>query len=146
MCVMCDGASHDEVMLRIAEKIHQNTVTFIPVIGGGYAYSIGMTGLGMPELYADFGSGFELELPHPKAEAMLAMAVQDVVEIILTEQVTPSILTVLKDPRATPAPFDIGFRRWGTEKMGVARAFYTSHEKPVRALRLQRLRTRGRAG
>lgn len=144
MCMMCAGARPDELMKLLADNIRKNTVTYVPVMGGGFAYSVGMTGLGMPELYADFQSGFALELPHPQAEVMLARAVEDVVEVMLTEQFTPSILSKLTDPRG-PAPFDICFQRKSTDDLVMARKFYEGFpgcDQRVRALRLVR-RARG---
>lgn len=135
MCLTCEGATFDDMMRIVAEKIHANTVTFVPVEGGGFAYSVGMTAQGMPELYADTKSGFSLTTNPLGPEASIAGGLQQVVARLLAEGEPPTTGTRLYEHDENTS-VEIRFRSWGAEDLAVARAFY--FDKPLKVLRVVR--------
>lgn len=135
MCMACEGATFDDMMRTVAEKIHEHIVTFVPVEGGWYAYSVGMTGQGMPELYADAKSGFSLTANPLGPEASIAMGLEEVARRLIAEGegvTTGTRLYSLHDDGRV----EIRFRSWGVEDMVMARKFYAGDH--VTALRVVR--------
>lgn len=135
MCMTCEGATFDDVMRIVADKIHEHTVTFVPVEGGAYAYTVGMTGQGMPELYADTKSGFDHTTSPLGPEASIALGLEEVARRLIAEGegvTTGTRLYAMHDD----GQVEIRFRSWGIEDMGVARTFYAGHR--VTALRVVR--------
>lgn len=133
MCLACEGATLDDMMHVVAEKIHANTVTFVPVEGGGFAYSVGMTAQGMPELYADTKSGFPLDTNPLGPEASIAGGLQQVVDRLLAEGEPPATATRLYEHNEGGS-MEIRFRSWSTKNLVIARKFYTG--QPITALRV----------
>lgn len=135
MCMTCEGASFDDVMRLVAHNIHEHTVTFVPVEGGGFAYTVGMTGQGMPELFADTKSGFPLTSNPLGPEASIAVGLEDVARRLIAEGEAPTTGTRLYGLH-DDGDVEIRFRSWGIEDMAVARTFYTGHR--ISALRVVR--------
>lgn len=133
MCLACEGATFDDVMRTVAEKIHTNIVTFVPVIGAGYVYSVGMTGQGMPELYADTKSGFTGTSSAYGAEAAMAPGLEAVARRLIAEGEPPDTATRLYH-QEDRTRVETRFRSWSTDRLGVARQFYAGQH--VKALRV----------
>lgn len=140
MCLACEGNTLDDIMQKIANNIHANTVTYAPVSDGrhGFVYTVGMHGIGMPELYADAKSGFVVPSFGDLA-TNLADVLKRIVATLRKDGITPTINTRLPDNPidGTPAG-EIRFEHCTTERLVLARGFYAINENPVRALRVVR--------
>lgn len=135
MCMTCEGATPDDVMRLVAHNIHTHTVTFVPVEGAGFAYSVGMTAQGMPELYADIKSGFPLGVNPIGPEASIANGLEKVAQRLIAEGEGVTTGTRLYENQEERR-VEIRFRSWGVEDLTVARAFYFGNR--ITALRVVR--------
>lgn len=135
VCVMCDGATQDQVRDRMVSDIAADGITYVPVEDGEYVYTVGLTGHGMPELLvdrqsritdnrADYGNG-RLQLAFLKSVAQWAMR-QD--SLSADSRMEPA-------DHETPVSYWVGFEEIDPDLLRVPRAFYNVK---IRAMRPRR--------
>jgi hypothetical protein len=132
---MCNGANQDEVMDMVARDLATYGITYVPVEGGEYVYTVGLTNHGMPELLvdrqsratddrADFGNE-RLQLAFLKPVAQWAMR---------QESLSPDSRMEPAD-HDTPVSYWVGFEEIDPDLLRVPRAFYNVK---IRAMRPRR--------
>jgi hypothetical protein len=132
---MCDGATSDQVTDAVARDLATYGITYVPVEGDEYVYTVGLTGHGLPELLvdrqsratdnrADYGSE-RLQLAFLKPIAQWAMR-QD--SLSPDSRMEPS-------DHETPVSYWVGFEEIDAELLRVPRAFYSV---AIRAMRPRR--------
>lgn len=138
MCLMCEnGGDTSAFMDAVAQKVAQFGVTYVPVADAGFIYTVGMTGLGLPELYVDERSGVPLCGDHRQStEGMHAF-----LEPIVDWARHVGAVSVFSRLRASdyidePMPYEVGFETMDPTPLAAARVLYDGQITALRPVRM----------
>lgn len=138
MCVMCEnGDDRTAFMEQVATQVAEHGVTYIPIEDGRFIYTVGMTGLGMPELVVDERSGAPLCGDHKRNTEGMHTFLEPIVE--WARHI--GSISVYARLRASdfidePMPYEVGFAPADPARLRAARSLYGDQVKALRPVRM----------
>jgi len=133
--VVCKGASEDEVTSRVTRDLATYGITYVPVEGGEYVYTVGLTNHGLPELLVDRQSRATDDRADYGNEQLQLAFLKPVAQWVMRQRSLSPDSRMEPADHEVPVSYWVGFEEIDPDLLLVSRAFYSVE---IRAMRPRR--------
>lgn len=132
---MCKGAKRDEVMDRVFSDLATNGITYVPVEGSEYVYTVGLTNHSLPELLVDRQSRATDDRADYGNERLQLAFLKPVAQWAIRQRFLSADSRMEPADHDAPVSYWVGFEEIDPDLLRVPRAFYSVE---IRAMRPRR--------